>query len=96
MKRILFLYSLDPLDFCVFFLIEPLRRNNIPAIYQKSNLEMRKPSGADRCATPLPDSLVCPPPPSDSALNEDVISSLIVPAPKWSKCHTVLLKETVS
>jgi hypothetical protein len=32
------------------------------------------------------DSLVCPPPPSDSALNEDAISSLIVPAPAWSKC----------
>ena len=31
------------------------------------------------------ESLVCPPPPSDSALNEEAISSLIVPAPKWNK-----------
>lgn len=29
--------------------------------------------------------LVCPPPPSDNALNEEAISSLIVPAPEWSK-----------
>ena len=33
----------------------------------------------------LIESMVCPPPPSDSALNEEAISSLIVPAPKWSK-----------
>jgi len=31
------------------------------------------------------DSLVCPPPPSDNIINEDIISSLIVPAPGWSK-----------
>jgi T-lymphoma invasion and metastasis-inducing protein 1 len=31
------------------------------------------------------DSLVCPPPPSDNAINEDIISSLIVPAPGYSK-----------
>ena len=31
------------------------------------------------------ESLVCPPPPCDNALNEEVISSLIVPAPGWSK-----------
>merc|ERR1719500_699989 len=31
------------------------------------------------------ESLVCPPPPSDSAINEEAISSLIVPAPKWNK-----------
>ena len=33
------------------------------------------------------ESLVCPPPPSDSALNEEAISSLIVPAPKWNKAE---------
>ena len=31
------------------------------------------------------ESLVCPPPPSEGALNEEAISSLIVPAPKWNK-----------
>ena len=31
------------------------------------------------------DSLVCPPPPSEGPLNEEAISSLIVPAPKWNK-----------
>ena len=31
------------------------------------------------------ESLVCPPPPSDCPLNEEAISSLIVPAPKWNK-----------
>ncbi len=31
------------------------------------------------------ESLVCPPPPSDVALNEEAISSLIVPAPGWSE-----------
>ena len=33
------------------------------------------------------ESLVCPPPPSDVALNEEAISSLIVPAPGWSECN---------
>ncbi len=31
------------------------------------------------------ESLVCPPPPSDHGLNEEAISSLIVPAPEWSE-----------
>ncbi|KAF2367602.1 Raf-like Ras-binding [Trinorchestia longiramus] len=31
------------------------------------------------------ESLVCPPPPSESSLNEEMISSMIVPAPSWSK-----------
>ena len=37
------------------------------------------------------ESLVCPPPPSDSALNEEAISSLIVPAPKWNKVRIWLM-----
>ncbi|XP_065353500.1 protein still life, isoform SIF type 1 isoform X3 [Cloeon dipterum] len=31
------------------------------------------------------DSLVCPPPPSDGLISEEVISNLIVPAPGWAK-----------
>jgi len=31
------------------------------------------------------DSLVCPPPPSDGLISEEVISNLIVPAPGWGE-----------
>ncbi|XP_042232415.1 protein still life, isoforms C/SIF type 2-like isoform X2 [Homarus americanus] len=31
------------------------------------------------------ESLVCPPPPSEMSLNEEMISRMIVPAPSWSK-----------
>lgn len=31
------------------------------------------------------ESLVCPPPPSEISLNEEMISRMIVPAPSWSK-----------
>ena len=31
------------------------------------------------------ESLVCPPPPSETSLNEDMISRMIVPAPNWNK-----------
>ncbi|CAB4067847.1 Protein still life, isoforms C/SIF type 2,Protein still life, isoform SIF type 1,T-lymphoma invasion and metastasis-inducing protein 1,T-lymphoma invasion and metastasis-inducing protein 2 [Lepeophtheirus salmonis] len=34
--------------------------------------------------------LVCPPPPSDNAINEDIISSLIVPAPEWNKNQSMI------
>ena len=48
-----------------------------------------EPPDLTTCVTKTTDdmieSLVCPPPPSDSALNEEAISSLIVPAPKWNK-----------
>ena len=32
------------------------------------------------------ESLVCPPPPTDNSINEDAISSLIVPAPGKRMC----------
>ena len=41
------------------------------------------------------ESLVCPPPPSDIALNEDAISSLIVPAPQWRGDLRILLSYCV-
>jgi len=48
-----------------------------------------EPPDLTTCVTKTTDdmieSLVCPPPPSDSAINEEAISSLIVPAPKWNK-----------
>ena len=48
-----------------------------------------EPPDLTTCVTKTTDdmieSLVCPPPPSDIALNEEAISSLIVPAPKWNK-----------
>ncbi|XP_064098883.1 protein still life, isoform SIF type 1-like isoform X4 [Macrobrachium nipponense] len=31
------------------------------------------------------ESLVCPPPPTEASLNEEMISRMIVPAPSWSK-----------
>ena len=34
------------------------------------------------------ESLVCPPPPTDNSINEDAISSLIVPAPGKRKHHS--------
>ena len=48
-----------------------------------------EPPDLSSCVTKSTDdmieSLVCPPPPSENTLNEEIISSLIVPAPRWSK-----------
>lgn len=38
-----------------------------------------------RTTDDLIDSLVCPPPPSDQLITDDVLSNLIVPAPSWRK-----------
>jgi len=36
-----------------------------------------------RTTDDLIDSLVCPPPPSDQLITDDILSNLIVPAPSW-------------
>ena len=38
-----------------------------------------------RSTDDLIDSLVCPPPPSDQLITDDILSNLIVPAPSWRK-----------
>ncbi|KAB7495767.1 Protein still life, isoform SIF type 1 [Armadillidium nasatum] len=35
------------------------------------------------------ESLVCPPPPTEASLNEEMISRMIVPAPNWSKLNSM-------
>lgn len=44
-----------------------------------------------RTTDDLIDSLVCPPPPSDQLITDDVLSNLIVPAPSWRKQELSLL-----
>lgn len=34
------------------------------------------------------ESLVCPPPPTEASLNEEMISRMIVPAPNWNKVNS--------
>ncbi|GBN43014.1 Protein still life, isoform SIF type 1 [Araneus ventricosus] len=42
------------------------------------------------------ESLVCPPPPGDSVISEDMIGKLIVPSPMWCKEGGNLLKSQQS
>ncbi|XP_078039922.1 guanine nucleotide exchange factor still life isoform X3 [Augochlora pura] len=42
-------------------------------------------TGTMRVTDDIIESLVCPPPPSDPPVSEEMISGLIVPAPGWSK-----------
>ena len=44
-----------------------------------------------RTTDDLIDSLVCPPPPSDQLITDDVLSNLIVPAPSWRKINPTLI-----
>ena len=43
-----------------------------------------------RTTDDLIDSLVCPPPPSDQLITDDILSNLIVPAPSWRKNSLLL------
>eukprot|EP00095_Tigriopus_kingsejongensis_P000341 maker-scaffold194_size270518-snap-gene-1.24 protein:Tk00341 transcript:maker-scaffold194_size270518-snap-gene-1.24-mRNA-1 annotation:"protein still isoform sif type 1" len=56
---------------------------------RSSRTEPPDPANALKSTDDMIDSLVCPPPPSDNPLNEEAISSLIVPAPEWSKDQAV-------
>lgn len=42
-------------------------------------------TGIMRVTDDIIESLVCPPPPSDPPVSEEMISGLIVPAPGWSE-----------
>lgn len=48
-------------------------------------------AGLMRTTDDIIESLVCPPPPSDGLISEEMISGLIVPAPGWSK-YIALIK----
>ena len=39
------------------------------------------------------ESLVCPPPPTEASLNEEMISRMIVPAPNWNKMNSLMQSE---
>eukprot|EP00094_Tigriopus_californicus_P010510 TCALIF_10138-PA protein Name:"Similar to sif Protein still life, isoform SIF type 1 (Drosophila melanogaster)" AED:0.33 eAED:0.37 QI:0/0/0/0.63/1/1/19/0/1332 len=56
---------------------------------RSSRTEPPDPSNPLKSTDDMIDSLVCPPPPSDNPLNEEAISSLIVPAPEWSKDQAI-------
>merc|ERR1740128_226406 len=43
-----------------------------------------------RTTDDLIDSLVCPPPPSDQLITDDILSNLIVPAPSWRHSQPIM------
>ncbi|XP_070499233.1 protein still life, isoforms C/SIF type 2 isoform X2 [Chironomus tepperi] len=60
---------------------------------RSSRVEPPDLAGILRSTDDIIESLVCPPPPSDAVMSEEMISGLIVPAPSWSKhSHANLTK----
>ncbi|KAK4317171.1 hypothetical protein Pmani_011723 [Petrolisthes manimaculis] len=65
-------------------------RAELPLCHQRSNFWSSRTDPPDlaslmKTTDEIIESLVCPPPPSEISLNEEMISRMIVPAPSWSK-----------
>lgn len=76
--------------FCLLIFLKKAQNSNYNFISnhfnsRSSRVEPPDLAGILRSTDDIIESLVCPPPPSDAVMSEEMISGLIVPAPNWSK-----------
>ena len=65
--------------------MQSIPSRSIPCVLRSSRTEAPDLASLMKTTDEIIESLVCPPPPTETELNEEMISRMIVPAPSWNK-----------